>query len=420
MATHNVTLGVGYDFESDTLYASFTGTTNINKGDTVNFTVSNLQGFLPSLLIFGWRSDIWVDPSDISLTGDIYGQSFSKVARVNAAEDINHLSIRTTINSTIREAIITPHIGIIAPQDTTPNPFSLGPDITELQPASSFSLPPITITGITAGTSISILSTGGGSASFSIEGTPFTASGTVFNNQTVQVIGTAASNFGTNTTITLTAGGVSDTVIVGTTNNPPPSSIISMSVGSSLGLNQIKDFFAGGSNLSWNQAPNNIRAYYRGGTYVPNIAQNAGIPTSGQISVNNFRSSHTSLFFTVLPSGFYKQTSTLNGTTSLTHSWAIGNGDFDVGFGPGMKGAAQFSYAVIQDSGSGESTGVTLEVAFGQPGTPRQGNTYVIMRTPNVTGNTEATYRGTLIITATYGGASVSASCRYHFSLWGP
>ena len=45
----------------------------------------------------------------------------------------------------------------------------------------------------------------------------------------------------------------------------------------------------GGSN------PISLNEYYRGGAYVPNSASTASIPTSGAISINNFRGTSNTL-----------------------------------------------------------------------------------------------------------------------------
>jgi hypothetical protein len=53
------------------------------------------------------------------------------------------------------------------------------------------------------------------------------------------------------------------------------------------------DFWFGNGNYGdFSSGPNSnvsLSAYYRGGTYVPNVTPNNSIPTSGGISFNNFR-----------------------------------------------------------------------------------------------------------------------------------
>ena len=52
-------------------------------------------------------------------------------------------------------------------------------------------------------------------------------------------------------------------------------------------------YFGDGNHGNFSSGPNTnvaLSSYYRGGTYVPNVTPNNSIPTSGQISFNNFRS----------------------------------------------------------------------------------------------------------------------------------
>jgi hypothetical protein len=64
--------------------------------------------------------------------------------------------------------------------------------------------------------------------------------------------------------------------------------------------------------------PENLIAYYRGGAYVPNISQNANVPTSGIISVTNFYGATTSEV--VITAATYSSTATTgnNAGTQIT------------------------------------------------------------------------------------------------------
>lgn len=65
-----------------------------------------------------------------------------------------------------------------------------------------------------------------------------------------------------------------------------------------LSLSQIQaEFGLGGSN------PISLSEYYRGGSYVPNIAANNNIPTSGAISISNFYSGQGRIIATLTSSG---------------------------------------------------------------------------------------------------------------------
>lgn len=430
MATHSVLLRVVYNPENPTpanrYNVTFVGTTDVRRGDTINFTVS-LQGdagfHATYLEVLGWEPSIWTNTSVPTFTGgSINGATFTKQIRLDSVFDIDFLSVYSNANGGVyTDRVISPHIGILPDADLVPDSFSLGPDISGMQPADTFVASLVTISGINAGVSASV-STTGGSAFFTVNNGSGVTSATVFNGQRIQVYGTASSSYNSSITVTLTIGGVSDSFVVTTTGTPPAEALIQF-VSNPITLNNIKAFF-GGTLLPPNAPPNNLRSYYRGGAYVPDISQNSAVPFSpNQIGLSNFNISFTTLYFTKLPRSISKNQNTSGGTTSLNQVWSVGSsGDdkFDVGYGPGMKGACQFSYSIVEDEGSGKSTGVTLIVEVGQAGTPRQGNTYVVVQSPNVAGNSEARYSGTLTITATYGGISRSVTCKYFFNFFGP
>lgn len=426
MATYNVTIRVNYDPENvmNPYTVQLLGTTDIRRGDIVNFTIS-LMGeaslYATYLDVQGWESTIWTSSSAVVFNGaGINGGTFSKQVRADSVFDIDYISVYSDAKGgTPVDQVASPHLGILPDADTTPDPFNLGPNISGLQPSDNFVLSFVNVSGINTGVPASVSSTGG-SVYMNVEGGANTTSTTVYNGNQIVVRGTAANTYGTSITVTLNINGSTSTCIVTTTSTPPADSLIQF-VSNPITLNAIKSFF-GGDLLPPFAPPNNLLAYLKGGAYVPNITQNSGVPAAGSISLMNFNISYTTLYFSTLPRSVAKNASTLGGTTSLASTWAVSGGDntFDVGYGPGMKGAAEFSYSISEDSGSGLNTGVTLEVQTGLAGTFRKGNTYVIVRSPNVSGNTEARYSGTLTISVRYKGYVQSASCKYFFNFFGP
>lgn len=422
MAIVNISLNFILNIDTGVLSTSVSPH-SLYRGDTARFTVQGIQaangaGFT-SFYAGSWESTIWADPSDVYITGAVDGAVFDKVVRADSVYASDVLGVDTIINGVVRYSNVG-SITVSAPVDNTPDQFDLGPNLSGVQPADIFVSSLVTVSGINTGVNASI-STTGGSAYFTVNNGTAKTSATVTNGQRIQVFGTADGAYSSSITVTLTIGGVSDSFVVTTTSTPPASALIQF-VSNPITLNNIKAFF-GGTLLPPNNPSNNLRAYYRGGAYVPDISQNGGVPSSGIISLQNFNISFTTLFFSKLPTSILTSTSTLGGSTSLSQTWSVGssgNDKFDVGFGPGMKGAAQFSYSIVEDTGGNKSTGVTLSVQTGQPGTPRQGNTYVIVQSPQVSGNSEARYSGTLTITATYGGVSRSATCKYYFNFYGP
>ena len=52
-------------------------------------------------------------------------------------------------------------------------------------------------------------------------------------------------------------------------------------------------------------APNSINEFYRGGSLVPNSSTNTNVPTSGQISFNQFYGAADQLWSMTVTNGYY-------------------------------------------------------------------------------------------------------------------
>lgn len=426
MAIVNISLNFILNAETGVLSTSVSAHT-LYRGDTARFTVQGLQaangaGFT-SFYAGSWESTIWSDPSDVYLTGVVDGSTFDKVVRADSVFASDILGVDTIIDGVNRYSDVGP-ITISAPVDAQPDQFNLGPDLTGLQPADSFTASLVVVSGITVGVNASI-STTGGSAYFTVNNGTAKTSATVTNGQKIQVFGTASSSYSSSITVTLTIGGVSDSIVVTTTSTPPSEALIPFPVTSGqIRLQQVKDFFGG--TLMSNPAPNNLRAYLRGAGYVPDIGQNASVPSSGNFALTSLRGSYTTLYFTKLPKSILKSVSTLGGSVNLNQTWSIGtSGDdkFDVGFGAGMRGAVEYSYSLVEDTGGNKLTGVTLVVDSGSPGNYNSYNTSVTVASPVVTVNTEARYSGTITINirSKYSPYPVrTTTCKYFFNFIGP
>lgn len=424
MATVNVTLFIRYNYDLGTLTASISPSSpTIYRGDTLVLTLQpqlDASSYVTGVTIYAWDADKWTDASNASIFA--WGNSVTKVVRSDAVIGNEQLAI--DVYKTNGNGYVEVGIPISADVDNVPDAFNLGPDISGIQPADSFTASLVVVSGITVGVNASI-STTGGSAYFTVNNGTAQTSATVTNGQKVQVFGTASSSYSSSTTITLTIGGVSDSIVVTTTSTPPSEALIPFPVTSGqIRLQQVKDFFGG--TLMSSPAPNNLRAYLKGAGYVPDISQNASVPSSGNLALTSLRGSYTTLYFTKFPKSILKSTSTLGGSTNLNQTWSIGtSGDdkFDVGFGAGMRGAVEFSYSIVEDTGGNKSTGVSLVVASGSAGVYNANNTYVTVQSPLVSGNSEARYSGTLTINvrSKYSPYPVrTTTCKYFFNFIGP
>lgn len=112
-----------------------------------------------------------------------------------------------------------------------------------------------------------------------------------------------------------------------------------------ISLSQIKAEFGG---------PNNLTAYYRGGTYVANTAANAAVPTSGAIKLKDFYGASA---FTPVTRTYTTGTTTdtvPTGATSVRIGlWVSGDGgDAGDGFGGGVGGnGGSYSESLYSCSG---------------------------------------------------------------------
>lgn len=428
MAIVNVTMTVRFDQEQG--YSSTNprvtmspATVTLYPGDVLRVTLAGDLGAQENVNpfnVYGWDSGIWSNPATES---GWWGKVFDKTVRADTVLNTNDgLGLDLWIGGTnyYREPPFT-SIYISEPVDNVPNQFSLGPDLGGFIPGDSFSLSTFTVSGINSSTPISLTWSGGGSASFSKNGSGSFTSSTVNNGDVIRVYGNVTGDYSSSNTATININGVTDSVTLTTTSTPPADETIYFAHGTNVSLNSIKAFF-GGTLLPPNAPANNLAAYRRGGTYVPDITPNNAIPTTvapgTPISLNQFRGAATVLNFTNYPDSVVKNIP--NGTTTSSITWAVSGAGadsiFDVGYGPGMKGAALFSYSISQDSGEGLSTGVSMAVESGSPGTPTLHNTWVRL---TATSSVGTIFTGTLTISATYGGKTVSRTCRYRFNFFG-
>lgn len=95
--------------------------------------------------------------------------------------------------------------------------------------------------------------------------------------------------------------------------------------------------------------------YYRGGTYVPDISVNAGVPTSGSISLDDFYGSATTLYFVQAPQGHFETRNTSGGGSwTILRIWDIAAaGAIRLGYGAGMYSAVEVKWDHVPDTSSG-------------------------------------------------------------------
>ena len=120
-----------------------------------------------------------------------------------------------------------------------------------------------------------------------------------------------------------------------------------------ISMQDLIDFFGGAPNATIPYyPPNNLGSFYKGGAVVPNIAQNAAIPTSGAISLSNFRNAYTDLYFVRTPATKQINKNTITTGGQVVAAWYLFDGmwgnpaDWEMGYGANMKYACQYQYTL--------------------------------------------------------------------------
>ena len=189
--------------------------------DRVNIRVYNSSG----TLMHTGNGSYFNGGAMLQLTGgDSRSGTVSVAANTPAASGGTTYTVKASFYSSISETsgnnayygadnVFAQQTITVVPPDTTPDPFSLGADFTNVGVNATITTSSATITDIDAPADISV--SGDGSPEYQIGNGGFTsnpASDAVSSGQTVTMRFTASSSAGTAHTATLTVGGVSDSV----------------------------------------------------------------------------------------------------------------------------------------------------------------------------------------------------------------
>jgi hypothetical protein len=151
---------------------------------------------------------------------------------------------------------------------------------------------------------------------------------------------------------------------------------MAMQTSGPISIQDLKIFFGAG-------ATRGMSDFYRGGTFVPDIAANSGIPTSGEIALSDFYGAEAQRTVTVSPTS-----QSANGTSS-SHTW----NPVTVSYAGGIPSSVVWSFAV--------TSGGTFSYT-----TINGGLTAI----PSVSGVVDSC-SGTLICTVTFVDETKTANC---------
>ena len=412
MAIVNVNISTFYNSEFGTYNTTAPSTVNVRQGDTCKFT---------------WNlHDGGNEPAHISLTGMSSAVFHTPSGTINAPG--SHIDRGVKNNAPIGTDVITvvpsdsnfPNRGINivveSSTDTVPDAFDLGSQINNAELYTYVESPIITISGLGAGDGATIYTTdpdglGGNLYRINSASTWTNSSQLVYNGDTVQCLLRSSTSHNTTRTLRLYIGGVTDDWLVRTRPPTPPKTPVPLGISTPpIGLTDLGDFFG-----RFNQFSNTFLSdYYRGGIYVPNITVNNGVPTSGNLSLQDFLGSGTEFGWEKLPANKYASHNSTSSGTTLTLGWStleaiITNSDFYVGYGEGIRSVTEYRYSHTGDAEMYIGAGTSWSTSKNQ----------VALRYVVPQGMSEREISGTITFEARFAGVIVTAQCDYQFFIYG-
>ena len=348
-STYTVTIGSVSDSMSITTVAASDGTPNaFTFTDVSNRELNQTQT----------SNLITISGINISVAVSVSGGTYSKnggsyTSSAGTAVNGDTFRVRHTSSSSYSTAVNTTlTVGGVSDVftsttraiDDDPNSFSLGGNQSDLGRNATVPMSTWTVAGMDTGATITVTGSGSASTQVSKNGVNYFTSLTgIANGDTIYSRGTTSSSYSTAVTATVTANTAQTSVSLTTEADPTagPDEIAFPITTGTIKMSDINDFFAG----TGTSAPHNLGAYYRGGTYVPNIGTNSGIPTSGAIAFSDFYSSATVFSFVVDPSIKSSTNSQpAPGSTTISVAWSALS-DWEVGPNGALNiGATEYRY----------------------------------------------------------------------------
>lgn len=372
-----------YPYDSETgAPASTVMTTDIPQagiapGDSIRFTSSN-----SNYTVSGMSSTIWTTSSSFVVT----------------ATSPKILTARTTANGTntltcspsgypARSRSIT-----VREQDLTPDTPNI-PNLTGQNPSDKVRSQPFRVTGIDGPATVTIV---GGWIWSWVNGQEVynVTSKTVVNNEYLSFGLDTPSTFNTQKSVTVTIGTWTGTWTVTTRDIGADISYIAVPYsGSTIKLSDVIATFSNPFT-----SPGNLRNYFRapGGAFVPDLAVNAGVPTSGVLRLSHFIGARNALYWVKMPQNIsYSWNTVASGSKTLTATWnmeGFGSGQsFSLGFGDYLNSYAEIRYVLSLGAG------VSYSVDGGNPGTWSTRNRWISLSASGVAGR-EDTYSGSVTV----------------------
>jgi len=359
---------------------------NLERGDYVRFHEG--YGGNGSIKVYGFGSNWEGSFSYLSIpyTGYAQARVTSTATSGYTADFAFTKSGATTVQRQYR---------IIVP-DTTPDRFSL-PNSINQNPKTDLLIGVISVLGINTDTPISFSTISGTRINTRVlvkRGSYVKSTSSAENGDSVYVYAEAPTGYNESYTARITIGGTYTNFVVSTLTYPYIDQEIPF--GHATGAISLKAdvaaFFGGEGSAS-------LSEYYKypGGLHVPSMGQNSSIPTSGTISLSDFRNAYTAFYFIKSPLSKFDSADTTSAAQNLSLVWNKVS-DWEIGWGDDLELTSSYMYDFIRDDN--ETGTVSFGVASGQTeGGFSTGNTYAVISASSDR-YTEKMYHGRLRIYA--------------------
>lgn len=418
MATRSVIVSIAHE-AGETFWSLSAGTSASNrleliKGDSLQLNFSDLNSRGITLTASNFSSAYWSTPSNLVIAGSGNG---TRTTRSDVSTPIDIAVTLSASGGGLSSNIRTLFLRIVSGDDVTPDAFELGDNILGARLGGEYLSQTVVVTGITVGVVASV-----SAGRLIVNGTDYGPSFTVYAGYKVQLALTAPAAYNSSVWGTLNIGGVSDTWMITTQNDPDSGQIIPFPITAlPIKMSDVINFW-GGFRPTYDQPQaRNLLAYVRGGQYVPNISANANIPTAAPLKWTDFIGGATSFFLLYSPQFKHVAVSTLDGPVSAELTWVVGQ-DFDVGFGPGMRHNCEYMYSnLVEYTGAMHSQGVTLW-SQSNPGVYNSANRMISI-SASAPRFTERLYEGRLTVNIRLlwdTSKVVSATIHYRIYCFGP
>lgn len=335
----NETVTVFGDAETSELFTGNAGTSSnpllMLVGDVLTVSHLSYSQAGGALFVSSWASSHWTSTTGVAVGA---GSTATKTVKTGATLNVTDtISIQRTGFTT---AYI--YVKIVSGVDTTPTDFSGSlSNITGAVPSQEYLIGSFQVSGINTSVSLSTSGTASAQSQVGNSGTKSASTKTVNNGSQVYIYGTAPSTYNSSSTVVTTVGSLSVSRTISTPVDPATGTRIPFTPSSgAVSIDNVRSFFGPNTGTSVS-----LGDYYRGGTYVINTTtgtpNNSGVPASGQIQLDDFYNSFTTMYFSTAPGNKsdFLVTSTSSDTTTL--NWNRDD-DWEIGYGPDMEDGVDY------------------------------------------------------------------------------